>query len=77
MLNAEQSGPFITLIWGLWVLRNRWVFEGKRENVGIPLVRFVDFWRRYVEAKMAQRPIARGKRKWSQSGHLHQGVFSK
>jgi len=32
MLDAEQSGLFITLIRGLWVLRNRWVFERKREN---------------------------------------------
>ena len=68
-LDAEQSGLFITLIWGLWVLRNRWVLEGKRENVGISLVRFVDFWRRYDEAVMAQKTHCKGKAevvpKWS------------
>ena len=55
MFDADQSGLFVTLIWGLWVLRNRWVFEGKRENVGISLVRFVDGWGGYVEAMEAQK----------------------
>jgi len=55
VLDAEQSGLFVTLIWGLWTLRNRWVFKKKRESVEISLERFVDSWRRYVAATEAQK----------------------
>ena len=61
MLNDYQSGLFVTLIWGLWGLRNRWVFERKRENVGISLGRFVDCWCRYVAAMESQKGQHKGK----------------
>ena len=59
-LDEEQRGLFITLIWGLWCLRNRWVFEGKREHVGTSLMRLVDSWRKYVEAKEAKQTKGKG-----------------
>jgi len=37
VLDEDQSGLLVTLIWGLWSLRNKWVFEKKRENVEISL----------------------------------------
>jgi len=54
-LDTEQGGLFLTLIWGLWGLRNRWVFERKKEGVGTALARLVDVWRRYDEAMKAQK----------------------
>jgi len=61
VLDADQSGLLITLIWGLWALRNRWVFEGKKESVGISLGRFVDCWCRYAAARETQRVQLKGK----------------
>ena len=69
VLDEEQRGLFITLIWGLWFLRNKWVFEGKREHVGLSLLRLVDSWHRYAEAMKAQKIKGKGKEetapKWS------------
>ena len=55
VLDAEKSGLLVTLIWGLWTLRNRWVFEKKRERVGASLERLVGSWRRYVAAMEEQK----------------------
>ena len=55
VLDAEQSGLLITLIWGLWTLRNRWVFEKKREKVGTSLERLVGSWRGYLAAMEEQK----------------------
>ena len=60
-LNADQSGLLVTLIWGLWTIRNRWVFEKKRASVGISLERLVDNWRRYVTAMEEKKVKNRGR----------------
>ena len=67
-LNANQGGLLVTLIWGLWTIRNRWVFEKKRANVGISIERLVDIWRRYItamdEKKVKNRDGVTGTAEW-------------
>ena len=61
MLDADQSGLFVTLIWGLWFIRNSWVFKGKKEEVGLTMLRFVDGWSTYIEAMESQKAWCRRK----------------
>jgi len=49
-LNADQWGLFISLLWGLWNITNRCIFEGKKEEVGLTTIRYADKWRNFVVA---------------------------
>ena len=54
-LDDDQCGLLVTLLWGLWITRNKWVFEGKKEEVGLNVLRYADGWRCYMEAMESQR----------------------
>jgi len=53
LLDKAQCGLLATLLWGLWLTRNRWVFDRKREDVGLTMLRCVDSWNHYVEVMQA------------------------
>jgi len=55
MLDDDQCGLFVTLLWGLWTIRNGWVFGGKKEEVGLVMLCYVDGWRSYMEAVESQK----------------------
>ena len=44
MLDNDQCGLLATLLWGLWLIRNR-----KREDVGLTMLCYVNSRRHYVE----------------------------
>ena len=60
-LDDDQRGLLVTLLWGLWTIRNKWVFEGKKGEAGLNVMLFVDGWRGDLEAMESSR--ASGTRK--------------
>ncbi|KAJ8431611.1 hypothetical protein Cgig2_001088 [Carnegiea gigantea] len=48
--DGDECGLLVSLIWGLWSVRNKWAFERKWEEEGHALTRYVDEWRAYVDA---------------------------
>ena len=34
MIDADQSGLFVTLIWGMWFIRNSWFLKVRRRKLG-------------------------------------------